>query len=229
MKPYEGRYRVVILTDAHCMNLSASNAFLKILEEPPEHTVFILITNKISNLLQTVTSRCQHIQFKPISRSRLATMVSQKENKEMDEAIILAAMAKGSLSKALSMNRSDWIGRRNWLISALGLDMSESKPSKSMRFIFSISAQLLKNRDILDDSLETITSWLRDLIVYKYQPEKVIHKDLIDIIKNVSKKFTIKSLLNKIKEVQSTQLAMQRPNANMKLALDLLILKLAQP
>lgn len=229
MKPYEGRYRVVIMTDAHCMNPSASNAFLKILEEPPEHTIFILITDKKSNLLQTVTSRCQHIQFKPISRSKLATMVSQKENTNMEDAIILATMAKGSLSKALSMNRSNWIGRRNWLISALGLDMSESNPSKSVRFLFAISAQLLKNREVLEDNLETIMSWLRDLIICKYQPENVIHKDLIDTLKNVSKKFTIKSLLHKIKEVQSTQLAMKRPNANMKLRLDLLMLKLAQP
>jgi hypothetical protein len=72
-----------------------------------------------------------------------------------------------------------------------------------------------------------IQSWLRDLIICKYQPDKVIHQDCIKTIKDVSNKFTIESLLNKIDAVHSVQQMIRRPNANIRLALDILLNKLA--
>ena len=82
--------------------------------------------------------------------------------------------------------------------------------------------------DALEDHLETIKSWLRDLIKFKYQPEKIIHQDIANKVENVSKKFTITSLLHKIEAVQSAQLMIQRPNANVKLSLDILLQKLTE-
>ena len=159
-------------------------------------------------------------------------MLAEKESKSPEVALILAEMAKGSFTKALAMSRADWMNRRNWLIKAIGLDQHETPPKRdSLRpagILFSVSAQLLKNRDLLDDYLEMIKSWLRDLIIFKYQPEKIIHQDLADNIKNVSKKFTIKSLLHKIEAVESTQLAIGRSHTNVKLTLDLLMLKLTK-
>lgn len=57
--PKRARYRVVVIESAHQMNVSASNALLKILEEPPEHTIFILAAEQISSVLPTILSRCQ--------------------------------------------------------------------------------------------------------------------------------------------------------------------------
>jgi len=228
MKPYEAKYRVVIMSDAQRMNSAASNAFLKILEEPPDRTVLILIAEKKSDLLQTVVSRCQHIRFNPISRKTLSAMLAEKEGKHPEDAFVLATMSKGSVSKALFMSRTDWIGHRNWLIKAIGLDKHEFGESKPTGLLFSISSQLSVNRDALEDTLETIKSWLRDLIIFKYQPEKIIHKDIANKVENVSKKFTIPSLLHKIEAVQSAQLMIQRPNANVKLSLDILMQKLTK-
>jgi DNA polymerase-3 subunit delta' len=228
MKPYEARYRMVIMTDAQCMNSAASNSFLKILEEPPDQTILILIAEKKTDLLQTVISRCQHIRFKPISRNVLAAMLVKNGIKNSKDAFVLATMAKGSFAKALTMRRTDWMGRRNWLIKTIGLDQHGPTMTKPAGVLFSVSTQLLENRDTLEDCLETIKSWLRDLIIFKYQPDKIIHQDLMDKIKNVSNKFTIKSLFHKIEAVQSTQLSIQRSNTNVKLALDLLMLKLTE-
>jgi len=229
MKPYEARYRIVIVADAHRMNAAASNAFLKILEEPPDQTILILIADKKSDVLQTVASRCQHIRFRPISRKTLAKIIAEKEGRRPSDAWVIAEMANGSVSRALAMSQSDWIGHRNWLIKSIGLDPQASAAPKSAGLLLSISAQLSENRDRIENYLEIITSWLRDLIIVKYQPNRLIHIDCEDKIKTLSKKFTLKSLLYKIDAVQSAQLAIRRSNSNAKLVLDLLMFQLMEP
>ena len=228
LKPYEATYRVVIISDAQRMNSAASNAFLKILEEPPDRTVLILTATKKSDLLQTIVSRCQRIRFRPLSKEAITAELFKMEDTNEDDASVLASMSKGSLSKALSMSRTDWMSRRNWLIKAVGLDQPDAIGSKQAGLLFSISTQLLQHKDTLEDYLEIITSWLRDLIIFKYEPKKIIHKDCINKIENVSKTFSIQSLLHKMEAVQSVQFLIQRSNVNVKLALDTLMYKLTE-
>lgn len=64
LKPYEGKWKVFIINNAHSMNEAASNAFLKTLEEPPENTVFILISPSKELLLSTIVSRSSVVRFK---------------------------------------------------------------------------------------------------------------------------------------------------------------------
>ncbi|UCD54594.1 MAG: DNA polymerase III subunit delta' [Candidatus Omnitrophota bacterium] len=63
LKPYEGKSKVFIINNANSMNIQASNAFLKTLEEPPENTIFILISPSKELLLSTIVSRCHMIRF----------------------------------------------------------------------------------------------------------------------------------------------------------------------
>ncbi len=63
LKPYEGKSKVFIINNAHSMNVAASNAFLKTLEEPPENTIFVLISRSKELLLPTIVSRCYIIRF----------------------------------------------------------------------------------------------------------------------------------------------------------------------
>lgn len=228
MKPYEAGYRVVIVSDAQQMNPAAGNALLKMLEEPPSRTILILIAQQESDLLPTVVSRCQRIRFHPVSRNALAQELIASEGKSLEEAMIIASMARGSFSRAIYLNRSKWIDRRNWLIKTIGLDSPDFNFNtvKSMNVGLALAAQLSENRDVAEEYLEIIRSWLRDLIIFKYRPEKIIHQDCIKIIKKVSKHFSINVLLRNIKAVESAQFAIRRANANVRLVLDLLVLKL---
>ncbi len=78
LKPYEGRYKVFIIKDAHLMNAAAANSFLKTLEEPPANSVLILITERPSDLALTVASRCQIIRFRPAGAD--AVIPEQRDN-----------------------------------------------------------------------------------------------------------------------------------------------------
>ena len=75
MKPYEARYRVVIISDAHALNPEAGNSLLKVLEEPPDRTILVLTAYHLHDLLPTIASRCQHIRFNPISHDVLTDVL----------------------------------------------------------------------------------------------------------------------------------------------------------
>jgi DNA polymerase III subunit delta' len=226
MKPYEARLRVVIISDAQAMNPSAGNALLKVLEEPPDRTILILTALQTSDLLPTIVSRCQHIRFNPVSQKNLESLLIQRHGANPDQAKTIAIMANGSVSKAVSMidsiNRVNWVNRRIWLINEV-----ESLPVSSMGSRMAFAEKLSKSKEILAESLEVIKFWFRDLVVCKYDPEKIINRDLNDKILRVSKNVNVISLISKIDDIESAQKNIQA-NTNLRLTLEVLIMRLAK-
>ena len=226
MKPYEAKYRVAILADTHKLNPQAGNAFLKMLEEPPAQTVLILTAPEKTALLPTIVSRCQHIHFNPISRENLAGMLMAQKGLDKKEAGIIASMADGSFTAASAMIRPahqvDWTQRRKWLVQEL-----ISLPSRSLGLLLALAENLSRNKQILSGDLEVIKSWLRDLIVWRYSPEKIINKDLTDKVQYVSPSVPVPLLLKQIEAVRDVQDKI-RANANIRLALEIMIFKLAK-
>ena len=222
MKPYEARWRLVIIFDAQTMNPSASNALLKVLEEPPGRTILILVAAHTADLLPTIVSRCQHIRFNPISKINLETALIDEQGIEPGDAKIIAAMAGGSLSKALHLFQTNWIERRNWLIKEL-----DSLSTDSVNRLLAFGDQLAKNKDDLPDALEVLKSWLRDLIVAKIYPGEIPTHDMASYRQQISENMSITSLLSKFETIQSTQNAIQS-GTNLRLAMESMVLKLSQ-
>jgi len=113
MRPYEAKKRVVLISEAQTLNAEAGNALLKVLEEPPEHTLIILTALNTANLLPTIVSRCQEIRFGPVSQENLMRLLLHEKGMEAEAARVIAAMANGSISKALVMGDDIWINLRN--------------------------------------------------------------------------------------------------------------------
>ena len=76
-KPYEGRARIAIITDAHRMNASAQNALLKTLEEPGPGSLLVLIAPHPRSVLPTIESRCQRVRFRPLSSEVIRTILTR--------------------------------------------------------------------------------------------------------------------------------------------------------
>ncbi len=105
--PFDSLYKVYILDEVHMLSKSAWNAFLKTLEEPPPHTIFILATTELEKVPETVQSRCQVFEFKKPTRKGLAGVVMQVAKKEgyrlsPAAADLIAMLASGSYRDALS-------------------------------------------------------------------------------------------------------------------------------
>ena len=101
LKSYEGGYKVMLIWMAEKMNISASNKLLKLIEEPPEKTVFILITEDEEQIIQTIRSRCQSLHFPPLSEADIALALKNKESCTEALALKIAHQSNGSYTKAL--------------------------------------------------------------------------------------------------------------------------------
>lgn len=106
--PAVAKYRVYILDECHMLSPGAVNALLKILEEPPEHVIFILATTEIHKVLPTILSRCQRFDFKRIKSHIIADRllyVARQEQTELsqDAAMLIARLSDGGMRDALSL------------------------------------------------------------------------------------------------------------------------------
>ena len=106
--PVSAKYRVYIIDEVHMLSISAFNALLKTLEEPPEHVVFILATTEVHKLPATILSRCQRFDFRRIDPEKIIKrlkFVAESEGLTLtdDAASLIAGAADGGMRDALSI------------------------------------------------------------------------------------------------------------------------------
>jgi len=226
LKPFEDGMRVVIIANAQQLNAEAGNALLKVLEEPPQRTILILTALQGSDLLPTIVSRCQQFRFNPLSADTITRLMVTEQGLAPHVAESVAALADGSLTRAQRMAAGQWLQRRKWLITAGGLNAT-TRDEITIGTVLAFAECLAAQREWVDDSLEIMKSWLRDLVVVKHAPDKVIHQDLRDHLATASQGMDTDVLLAKIRIIQSTQRDIQA-NANLRLALEVMAIQLAE-
>ncbi len=106
--PQVGKYKVYIIDEVHMLSQSAFNAFLKTLEEPPKHAIFILATTEKHKIIPTILSRCQIFDFKRITvkdASQYLKYIAEQQGVEAEESAlhIIAQKADGAMRDALSI------------------------------------------------------------------------------------------------------------------------------
>jgi DNA polymerase III subunit delta' len=217
LKPNEASIRLALISDAQMLNPEAGNTLLKTLEEPPDHTVFILTALQSSDLLPTIVSRCRHIRFNPVSRERLSALLENKYGLGSTDAHVYAAMSGGSLTMAIAMAESNWIKRRNWIIKQV-----ENLTDNPSRFNLAFSEVLSKNKKWLSDALFILKMWFRDLIVSHFSPENIVNTDLREKIQKASLETNIETTLSKMQAIEEAEHNIIA-NANIRTTLDALV------
>lgn len=107
LKSYEGGYKVMIIWMADKMNISSSNKLLKLIEEPPEKTLFILIAEDEEQIIQTIRSRCQILRFPPLAENVIAEALIEKNQLDTQTAKKIAVQCNGNFSVAQNLLRTD--------------------------------------------------------------------------------------------------------------------------
>lgn len=115
----DGGRRVVIVDAADEMNISAANALLKVLEEPPEKTFLLLISHQPSRLLPTIRSRCRELRLSKLSGEDLKAALQQADIDLADNAGGLIALADGSVGDAISLANLDGLRLYSGILSVL--------------------------------------------------------------------------------------------------------------
>jgi DNA polymerase-3 subunit gamma/tau len=244
--PQTGRYKVYIIDEVHMLSNQAFNAFLKSLEEPPEHVVFILATTEKNKILPTILSRCQIYDFKKVDNESIIKLLSKicKEKKvkyEDGSLSLIAERSDGSIRDSLSIF--------DRLVSFTDSNLTISEVTSNLNVLdfntyFKIS-ELINKKDIpgilnlynevyikgFDDLnfLNGLSKHLRELLIYSLNSSD----KLSDYKNELSKKYLDHSkdtpnddLISMIEIINDTLINYQKVN-DKRIHLELCLMKLA--
>lgn len=228
-KPFEGRYKVAIVDEADRMSHSAQNAFLKTLEEPPGESIVILITSSPQSLLPTIRSRCQSLQFDGIPIEFIVEELRTRRGISSEESTIIAFLSEGSLGRALKLD-VEILSDRNELISRLSRVKTDFASSVLGVVESILSGSSNDDNERLKIYLEFILLWLRDLINVKIglDEDLLMNKDLISVSQEYASRHSLEKILEKLTFVEHVSNSILRLNANKQIALENLVLKIAE-
>ena len=245
--PASVRKRVYIVDEVHMLSNSAFNALLKILEEPPEHLMFILATTELHKVPATILSRCQRHSFKRIPVDTITArlnFVAQQEhlNLQPDAAALLARMADGGMRDALTL-LDQCCGNEcistDAVISAIGL-AGNLRTAQLLRSVAAgdTAGALEQFRELWQDGkdpsalLDELSMLQRDLLMQAVAPRG--SRELLSgaydpvTLDELSGAFSSAQLLANLQSIQQTLGAMaSQPNP--RIAAELCLIRLCRP
>jgi DNA polymerase-3 subunit gamma/tau len=225
--PNQGRYKVYIIDEVHMITEQAANAFLKTLEEPPPHAIFVLATTEPHDVIATIRSRCQRFDFHRLSQAAVIeklTFICGKEDIRAEPEVLrlIAKVTTGSLRDAENMLEQAvaYYGHTlelHQLQSMLGISGDIRTRDLAKHIINKdISAGLKTINSIADDGIDLrqfnreLVSYLRDLLLVKSGSEDVVDATTEDLaeMKNLIRSISLNYLLMAVKRFGETAIRM---------------------
>jgi DNA polymerase-3 subunit delta' len=218
-KPMEGRKKIVIIDEAEKLNLHAANCLLKTLEEPPDDTVLILVASNGLTLLPTILSRCQSIRFAPLGTEVIRSFLERRGSSK--DTSFIAALAQGSIKRALLLLETEFLARRREFIALLvagGADSCEP--------LFHLAKMATEEPQNLPQVLEFLQTWYRDLYLLMggFPAEKLYNRDMLAEMQEALQSETREQILKRLKKLQWIH-ARRNININYTMALESMLLQ----
>ena len=245
--PQVGKYKIYIIDEAHMLSTSAFNAFLKTLEEPPKHAIFILATTEKNKIIPTILSRCQIYDFKSISSGDIALHlknISLKNNiKFEDQALnIISETAEGAMRDALSLydrlvnltnaNLTTLLVSENLSIlnHEIYIQLTEKLLNNNIADILINIDEILKKGFSHLDFLSGLSNYFRNLMLSKNQDtlkfinskEPVLNKIILQ-----SDKLEMKTIIKSISIINSSEIKYKQ-SKNKRLHIEFCLLDIAE-
>jgi DNA polymerase-3 subunit delta' len=170
LSPYEGKCKVFIIDGAEYLSTEAANSLLKILEEPPQRVVWLLLAAEEERLLPTIISRCQRLELKPVPSERVQETLVNSYNVDADKAKLLSQLCHGCFGWALSALANDAIlEQRAQRMATLFSLLTPTGRSLGQRFAYAqeLASQFGQNRRAGAEIIEIWLDWWRDLMLIK--------------------------------------------------------------
>ncbi len=237
-RPNEARFRLVLIVNSDKMNPQAQNALLKMLEEPPEKTFFILIAKDTGLLLQTIISRCLKIRFKPLSPEHVEQTLINDFKIDRQMAYIIARTADSDLKKAMiylnltpdkkpieKADKVDWIKKRKYLLDTIA-DIIKADTNLSISKGLMLSKQISLDSGLFDDTIAIMKTFFRDLMIFKYNQEQIINLDFSNAFKDINSMIKSTIFFEWLENLFETQKRVAS-NSSPRIVLDRFFLKIA--
>lgn len=228
-RPFEGRRRVVIIDQAEQMVLQAQDAILKTLEEPPNASTFILVTDTPDMLLPTIRSRCQRLRFGRLSPADVAEVLLHGHGYAEADAHAAASLSDGSVGQALEEGSEDFAEARDAALQLLETVADHPPPARRIAGSMGLpgATRGKADRHALGQSLRALSSMLRDLGALDAQAEEraLANADLRPRLERLRRAFDSRRTLDAFAAVDRALNALDR-NASPKIVADWLAFQL---
>ena len=245
--PAAAKYRVYIIDEVHMLSISAFNALLKTLEEPPEHVVFILATTEVHKLPATILSRCQRFDFRRIDSEKIVErlkFVAEKENLKLsdDAAVLIAAAADGGMRDALSIldlcassgseiNEADVVSACSMAGGDYLIQMADYIRDGDSESALILLDKLHNSSVDMNRFCGELTSHFRDLMIIKTVQSGtrpiVCSKARMKALESQAEKFTLPGILAILNILSSS--AARMADSNRRAVMEMALLRLCTP
>lgn len=219
-RPFEAPKKACIIDGAEKLNLSSGNALLKTLEEPPGNALMILVTPARSAVLQTILSRCQTLDFQPLSAELIEERLI-RDQFPAEAARVAATLSGGSLRRGVEIATDGVLESRvSFLERVIALNL------KDVATLFATAEELAADKEGLPGLLELLLSFLRDVLIYRATPEAIANADLLQLVEREAARSTEGRVIELIEQLVAMRRMLAR-NVNARLALEVFFMRYA--
>ena len=233
LKAYEGGYKIMIVWMADKLNIAASNKLLKLLEEPPEKTIFILISENEEDIIQTIRSRCQILHFNGLSEAIIADALISREQTDAKLAAKLAHQAQGNYNAALHLlrDKDEEHPFEQWFVTWVRAAFKAKKDAAAIQDLILWSEKIATlGREAQKKFLQFCMEMFRQALLINYEtPDLVYFEPKVDKFKleNFAPFVNGNNIQDIFKELSDAMYHIER-NGNAKLILTDLSIKLTR-
>jgi DNA polymerase-3 subunit delta' len=224
-RPFELSRRIFIVDDAQTIHWQAVDLLLKVLEEPPETTQFVLICPNAFELRSTIRSRCTRIPFQLIDKTIIHDLLTRERKLSESQITLATHVAAGSVGRALNFDPAEYQRRRQPWLDFLDSIARGGSPGSSLdwKAVFDSARALAENRDDFETTLRLGYSLLSDLIHVLVDSDRdtLVNIDLVPRLKEWAPRLTIRGI-EKLKAGLDQAYRLQIRNVNPQLGFDTL-------
>lgn len=225
-KPFEGRRRVFVIDQAHRLRLEAANAILKTLEEPPETSLLILVTDSPNDLPGTLRSRCQRIQFHPFTPVELESILRQRSIYPAGDLPLVGRISRGSLGKALNLDLQQYREARGEMVEAIRACAGALSYHRALQNTEPLASPRQKGQ--FEFKTGVLYDLLRDLMLIRLDApsENLTNIDLHSELAEIGSALTLEQIADAVGSLDHLMKGLRR-NLNKSLALDRFLFRLS--
>ncbi|MFA8298940.1 MAG: ATP-binding protein [Hyphomicrobiales bacterium] len=212
-KAYEGGFKIMIIYMVEKLNHAAAPKLLKILEEPPEKTLFILIAEDQEKILKTILSRTQLTVIPPYSDAEVEDYIKNNNSCDDQKAQLIASVSEGNISTAKDLLNTDFSENKNFILFREWMRLCYSGSiAKIHPFVTTLSKL---GRETIKEFLIFGLRTARNCLIYGYQQSSLLHltEEEFEFIKKFSPFFNTNNLIPAIDQLDKAVYHVER-NAN---------------
>ena len=225
-KPFEGMKKVFILDGAHRMVREAETSLLKILEEAPDHVLIVLTSPTAESLSQTVVSRCQLLELRPVDSQVIESKLMERFEADESQARLLSRLARGSPGWAIdAINDPTIVDAHNQAILRFAEVVSGNIEDR-FRYARQTAGQFWRDRSAVFYEMERWIEWWRDVAMIRYKlRDNVINVEWVDLFSEITTEITEEQISTAVTVIEKAREALEA-NAVPQLTLEVMMLDL---